>query len=35
MMNKPPTDHKGTDILVVDDTLENLELLSEILKANG
>ena len=34
-MNKPPTDHKAADILVVDDTLENLELLTEMLKKNG
>ena len=34
-MSKTQTDYKGTDVLVVDDTLENLELLSEMLKANG
>lgn len=33
--NKQPMDIKGADVLVVDDTLENLELLSEMLKANG
>ena len=35
MTQKPPTNHPGPDILVVDDTLENLELLSQMLKANG
>ncbi|MEI6071475.1 MAG: hybrid sensor histidine kinase/response regulator [Verrucomicrobiae bacterium] len=35
MIQKSPADDKGADILVVDDTLENLELLSEMLKANG
>lgn len=34
-MSKQQPDTKGTDVLVVDDTLENLELLSEMLKANG
>ena len=35
MTQKPPTNHQGPDILIVDDTLENLELLSQMLKANG
>ena len=34
-MNKPATDQRGAEILVVDDILENLELLSEMLRANG
>ena len=35
ILQKMPTEPRGADILVVDDTLENLELLSEMLKANG
>ena len=35
MTQKPLTTHQRPDILVVDDTLENLELLSQLLKANG
>lgn len=35
MMQNPTTDHKAADILVVDDTPENLELLAEMLKRNG
>ena len=34
-MNNLPTNHRSADILVVDDTLENLELLTEMLKKNG
>jgi len=35
MIQKPTTSHKGADILVVDDIPANLELLSEMLKAEG
>ena len=35
MIQKPPADNNEADILVVDDTPENLELLSEMLKTNG
>ena len=35
MIPKPTTIQKGADILVVDDTPANLELLSEMLKAEG
>jgi len=35
MIQKPTTNQKGADILVVDDTPANLELLSEMLKSNG
>jgi len=35
MIRKQPADPQVADILVVDDTLENLELLSEMLKKNG
>ena len=35
MTQKPPMNHQGRDILIVDDTVENLELLSQMLKANG
>ncbi len=34
-MNTSPAEQKAKDVLVVDDTLENLELLSAMLKANG
>ena len=35
MIQTPTTSHKGADILIVDDTPANLELLTEILKAEG
>ena len=35
MIQKPTTNQKGADILIVDDTPANLELLTEILKAEG
>ncbi len=35
MTQKPPANHQGADILIVDDTQENLELLTEMLKSNG
>ena len=35
MIQTPTPSHKGADILVVDDIPANLELLSEMLKAEG
>ena len=35
MIQKPTTSYKGADILVVDDIPANVELLSEMLKAEG
>jgi len=35
MIQKPTSNQKGSDILIVDDTPSNLDLLTEILKSNG
>ena len=35
MLQQPTSNHKTADILIVDDTPANLDLLTEILKSNG